>query len=257
MHNRFIKYIFIICIAINIASNIYGQGIIESINNSYKLLDTAQYIEDIKPYVYNDIETERKEMNETTLELVISAYYKKTVVDSVKRIFIMDSLMNYTTWIIPEEWTKIRYNDFLSILNNVKKMEFVLNLHIEKDTVNGNYSLKPDTGKFPFSVYFFDKYPNPYYIVTFEKGEYRGYGELIVHSRKDAKIIAKAYKQIMKKNPKYFLYSRELDVVRWGRSSEFYVLNDKIYVYRPPDKKEYELEDYIKKYPPKGINYNF
>jgi len=53
----------------------------------------------------------------------------------------------------------------------------------------------------------------------------------------------------MRKKPQYLLYSSELE----GMNTILYMLNDKIYVYRIIQMKEYELSEYLKKYPPQFI----
>ena len=237
----FVKHIFIIFIAINIVSDAYGQELVESINSAYKNIDTTQYIDDIKLYIYNDIESWHKK----SLENIMESYnniYKKNIVDSVKRMYLLDS-MRIVQNLIWEKETKKRYNDFISSVNDSRKMEFVLNLYIEKDTINGNilYSIKPDTGKFIFNVWFFGKYQHPYYVVSVENGEYIGHGLHVVYSRKSAKMLSKSFQQIMKIKPDYLLFCRELE----GMNSILYVVNDKIYVYRTIEMKEYELSDYV------------
>jgi len=53
----------------------------------------------------------------------------------------------------------------------------------------------------------------------------------------------------MRKKPQCLLYSSELE----GMNTILYMLNDKIYVYRIIQMKEYELSEYLKKYPPRFI----
>jgi len=226
-----IKHVFFIYIAINITPNIYGQELIESINNSYKLLDTALYIDDIKLHVYNDLEAQQKESDKAIIELHTNN------IDSVKKMYLLN-LNNFS---------KQEFNNFTSIINNSQRMEFVLNLHTEKDTIDGNilYSLKHDTGNFIFNVWFFGKYQQPHYVVSVENGAYIGHGQFVVYSRKSGKMISKSFKQIMKKKPMYLLYCRELE----GMNSILYVVNDKIYVYRTVEMKEYELQKYLEQYP--------
>jgi len=226
-----IKHVFFICIAINITPNIYGQELIESINNAYKYLDTIQYIEDIKLYVFNDLETQQKKSDEAIIEMHTNS------IDPVKKKYLLN-LNNFS---------KQEFNNFTSIINNSQRMVFVLNLHIEKDIidVNINYSFKLDTGKMLFNVWFFTKYLSPNYIVSVEKGEYAGYGEITFNSRKSIKEFKKGFRQIMKKEPKYLLYCNEL-----GGMTILYMLNDKIYAYRIAQNKEYELHKYLEKYPP-------
>ena len=66
--------------------------------------------------------------------------------------------------------------------------------------------------------------------------------------------LAKIYKKILRKSPKYLLNCDSLE----GGNTIWYVLNDEIYVYRIIQMKEYKLDDYVKKFlPPKnGISRN-
>ncbi|MDR1680102.1 MAG: hypothetical protein LBR81_10080 [Prevotellaceae bacterium] len=238
------KHIFAIVIVINFISSVYGQGLIESINNLYQSLDTVQYVLDIKSAEYKDIKKRYKEGNEAILELYADSY-NETIADSVRRIYLLDSLTDvYKKSAV--RWVKESYNNFIFIFNESKKVEFVLSLHLEKDSIDGkiHYSLKPSTGKFPFHIFLFYKYPYPIYFFEVGNGEYFGYQRYATTSRKWAESVSKAFKEIMKKKPKYLLYCNELEQM----NTILYVVGDKIYVYRIVEQEEYEIGDYIEKF---------
>ena len=101
--------------------------------------------------------------------------------------------------------------------------------------------------KLAFNLFYFDKnYKGDLYIYCGEDGEYwRSYSFYPTFSRVIAKNAPKAFRKIMRKKPKYLLLCDELE----GMNTILYVLNDKIYVYRIVEMKEYELSDYFEKFP--------
>ena len=84
-----IKHVFFIYIAINITPNIYGQELIESINNSYKLLDTALYIDDIKKHVLFESRTISKSPCSTRVLRILAYGNGKSAFIKIKRSSII------------------------------------------------------------------------------------------------------------------------------------------------------------------------
>ena len=107
-------------------------------------------------------------------------------------------------------------------------------------------TLQVDTGKLPFNLFYLGKHSKNNFYVFVHNGEY-AYGQdtYPTVSRPIGKNIRKVLRKIMRKQPKYLLFCPELEEM----NTILYVLNDKIYVYRVAQMKEYELSDYFKHFP--------
>jgi hypothetical protein len=165
--------------------------------------------------------------------------------DSDMRMHLLDSIKNKER-IFSEKWITEQYDNFISNISNKRKIWFLLNTKIERDTISNTnkYLIKPDTSKMCFNIYIFGKYSFPDSSIDFENGEFQGYGPFGTFSQIIAKKGSVAFKRIMKKQPKYLLYCYQLEQM----NTIMYVLDDKIYVYRVVEMEEYELNEYLKKF---------
>jgi hypothetical protein len=221
-----------------------SQTLLQQIENTYNALNIVSYIEDLTLSFKKEIAEGRKEMDNTTLELYGFDYLSMS---SIQRQNILDSIDNIHRNSIHFKEIKTlsieeQVNEFSDKIR-AKPPVYVLNL-IQKD----EQTLQVDTGKLSFNLFYFDKYFKPECYVFVEHGRYvhndtcycssipSAYANLI------SKNALKVFRKTLQKQPKYLLYCPELE----GMNTILYVLNDKIYVYRIAQMKEYELSDYIK-----------
>ncbi len=220
-----------------------SQTLVQQIEHSYNSLDTTSYIEDIKLSFREEMEKGCKEIDNITLELKMSRpFYKNT--DSVKKQKLTDSLMRDIT-LNSKIWIEKECKKFISAIKD-KPAHYILNLTFEKhEQPNKQICLQTDTSKLPFNLFYFDKHSNVKFYVLVDSGKYSGRGSrYITYSKLFGENAPKVFKRILHKNPKYLLYCRQFE----GMNTILYVLNDKIYIYRIVQMKEYELDDYIKKF---------
>lgn len=262
-----------------------SQTLIQQIENAYNALDSTSYIENvILSYkedklkliretedlmlelrgVYNNMDSTQKqsaldsvmerystimlslsyredltkqkvweEMHTTHMRSIASAYLN--INDSIQRRNIIDS--------ISRDFSKVSmerdYSMFISAIKE-KPIHFVLNLVPQDDQ-----TLQVDTGKLSFNLFYFDKdYKGNLYVYC-KEGQYSWQDTRYrTFSRQLGINAPKVFRKIMQKQPKYLLYSSELE----GMNTILYILNDKIYIYRIVQMKEYELSDYIEKF---------
>ena len=260
-----------------------SQTLIQQIEDAYNALDSVSYVENIILSYKEDKLKQIREMEDMKLgfRVVEDSIQRQKMLDGIMEKYdtmqlvyredlIKDSVWNEISAIfsraifsadrnldgsierknihdsIANDFLKIsiqrNYSVFISRFNNSR---FVLNLHIAKDTIDGDvrYSLQPDTGQFPFNIFFFGKEARPEYAVLVKNGKYEmdeWYG-IITLWRAD---MPKAFERIMRKNPQYLLHCYELEQM----DTILYVLNDKIFVYRIREQEEFELSDYIKRF---------
>ena len=219
----------------------YSQTLIQQIENAYSALDSVSYIENIILSFGKEIGKQQKEMENTTLELSGFNYIS---IDSIQRQNILDSINNIRrksihfqeikTWSIEE-----RINEFSDKIR-AKTPIYALNLIPQEDR-----TLQVDTSKLSFNLFYLDEYFNLEFYVLVNKEKYVDSNNMwFIFSRQVERNFPKILKKIMRKNPKYLLFSVELA----GANSFLYVLNDKIYVCQIAQMEEYELNDYIKKF---------
>lgn len=215
-----------------------GQTLIQKIEDAYNTLDSTSYIEDVILSFKKVIERQEKEMKNGTLELF---GFDPTIMDSVRRQSTLDSIDSLhknsihfgqvKTWTIEERTNMFR--------DRVKAEPpiYVLNLTPREDQ-----SLQVDTGKLAFNLFYLSKHVKDNFYV-FVDNEYTFSGnEYPTFSRPVAKNLGRVLRRVLRKRPKYLLFSAELE----GMNTILYVLSDKVFVYRIAQMREYELSDYAK-----------
>ncbi len=122
---------------------------------------------------------------------------------------------------------------------------YVLNLIIDScNNSDKQICLLPDTSDLPFHLFSFDKNLRVKFIVYVYEGRYSGTTDRYrSSSSKISKNAPRVFKKILKKRPKYLLCCDDLE----GMNTILYELNDKIYVYRILQMKEYELNEYLQR----------
>ena len=260
-----------------------SQTLIQQIENAYNALDSVSYIENVilsyKEYllksnreaedlklelrgVYNNMDSiqrqntldsimgkrdtiilsYREDLLEQKVWKEIDASFGKAIANaylnldgSIQRQNILDSIARVSSKTRMER----RYSMFVSAIKD-KPVHYVLNLIPQDDQ-----TLQVDTSKLAFNLFYFDKdYKGGLYVYckdgqySYQDDRYRTF------SRQLGVNAPKVFRKIMQKQPKYLLYCSELE----GMNTILYMLNNKIYVYRIIQMKEYELDDYIKKF---------
>lgn len=213
-----------------------SQTLIQQIENAYNTLDSVSYIEDIILSYRGDWVIRYKGYEErvdglTELNYLDSIPRQKQIIDS-----LWENLTLRSKTTIEEQ-----INEFSDIVRATTPV-YILNL-IPQD----KQTLQVDTGKLPFNLFYLGKHSKNNFYVFVHNGEYTYYGHdtYPTFSRPIGKNIRKVLRKIMRKQPKYLLFCPELE----GMNTILYVLNDKIYVYRVAQMKEYELSDYFKHFP--------
>jgi len=258
-----------------------SQTLIQQIEDAYNALDTVSYIENIilsyKESLLKSnrnieiLALERRDMNPTqkqtrldnimerydTMVLVYRkdlpkkkvlekisaksakqiAYINSNIDDPIKRYKILDSI-----WIDISKFSmETSYSRFIATIKD-KPVHYVLNLKIDSCEQSGKHiCLLPDTGRLLFNIFCFGKIYKDEICIFVDNGQYSYFR---TYSR-PYEEVQKAFRIIMQKNPKYLLFCYELE----GMNAILYVLNDKIYIYRIIQMEEYELNDYLEKYP--------
>ena len=218
-----------------------GQTLIEQITNSYNSLDPVSYIENIiLSYKEDLVVCEQIMVNHSgNLDVIVSrpTYHH---LGSIQRQNIIDSLMGNMS-LRSKTWIDESTNSFISAVKG-KPVHFVLNLMLGKQDQHSFF--QPDTSKMQFNLISFDKRFNPKFYVYVVWGKFVDYHEFFpTFSKQIGKNVPKIYRKILRKNPKYLLNCDELE----GGNTIWYVLDDKIYVYRIKQMEEYELDEYIKR----------
>ncbi|MDR0953900.1 MAG: hypothetical protein LBM20_00760 [Rikenellaceae bacterium] len=202
------------------AHTLSGQTLLQQIEDRYRSLDSAAYLEEIKLAYRDDLEERFEEEAEFLMEL--GTYYSREELERYNDLKL-------------RKWC----NEFDEELDSQTPI-YVLNLLLEKSP-DGQIRFLPDTNKLSFHLYYFDEHFKMVNHVVVDEGEYAGHGPYIMtFSRKFARRTFKVLRKILLKNPKYLLECSS------DGNLFFYVLNDKIYVYRILQMKEYELGNYVK-----------
>jgi hypothetical protein len=219
------KKIFITLIfGIILYTNIDCQNLIKQIDSMYQLLDTTAYFANMVLSCKDDLVASAKEMEDFEL----SCSYKRMSDDSIHIYY--------------QHWIEEECNEFALKINNSEPM-YVLNLLLNKDGIDqGKIIFEVDTGKLNFNLFDFGKNFKGNLFVFVCGGKYCGHDtHYVTYAPKLGKNAPKVFRKIMRKQPKYLLYCYELEQM----NTILYVLNNKIYIYRIVQMKEYELDDYV------------
>ena len=217
-----------------------SQTLLEQIKNSYNLLDTVSYIENVILSYKVDFVVRIKEPHIDSI--IVRPTYNH--LDLIQRQKLIDSLMRDMS-LDTKNFLNDRTADFIFEVKD-KPIHFVLNLIFEKrEHFSENSFFRPDTSNLSFNLVSFDKRLRPQFYVYIVEGKYVEYHSVFpTFIRQAGKNVRKIYKKILRKNPQYILDCHELE----GGNTIWYVLNDKIYLYRIMQMKKYELDAYIKKF---------
>lgn len=218
--------------------SIFGQALVQRIEDTYDVLDPIPYSERIIDLFKEQVSKEINEMSDVMLEIRGIDYNK---LDSLRKQNMIDSIMgkNRYSKALIEDRTK-----WFATYIRGKAAHYVLNLNIDTCSNNQIYLL-PDTSCLPFNLFYFDKRSNVKFFVLVDNGQISHYdSNYRTFSEPIGKNIRKVFRRIQRKNPKYLLFSYDLEQM----NTILYMLNDKIYVYRILQMEEYEINDYIKKF---------
>jgi hypothetical protein len=220
------KKIFIIVLLNSLFVHILNsQTLIQQIENAYNALDTVSYIEKLR-LSFEEIEKNHLQRDKIFITEELGLDYDST--DSIRENFFMEE----------------RIKDF-NTKTNSKTPQFVLNLVFKTAVERSLSTLIVDTTELSFNLFYFGKnYKGNFYIYC-EDGKYNWKCNCyaVIFSKELAINVLKSFKKIMKKNPKYLLYCGELEYL-----TIMYVLNDKIFIYRVTEMKEYELDEFFRMY---------
>jgi len=146
------------------------QTLIQQVEDTYNVLDSISYIENIIESYKKAKEEERKEMDNTDLEL-FEGYYNK--LDSVQREamfghsreYLLDSIRKRKI-IDRKFWIQKKCKEFNNRVK-AKVPTYILNLEAKNEK-----TLQADTGKLSFDLFYFSKnYKDGFYVYC-SKGEY-------------------------------------------------------------------------------------
>lgn len=219
------KVAAIFMVNILIFNNIHCINLMRQIDSVYLSIDTVSYIDNMMSSCKDNLTEIAKDMK----DLELSFSYKRMSDDSLHRYY--------------QHWIKERYDEFYMNVNASQPI-YVLNLVLNKDSIKiGKIIFEVDTSKLNFNLFDFGKNFKGNLFVYVKNGKYSEHDtHYITFSRQLGENAPKAFRKIMRKQPKYLLYCSELE----GMNTILYVLNDKIYVYRIAQMEEYELSDYVK-----------
>lgn len=224
------------------ARTLFCQTLIQQVEDIYNSFDSISYIENIILLYKVDLVVREQIMidHNGSLGVMVSkpAYNN---LDIMQRQYMIDSLMKNMS-IRSKTLIEKRTNEFIFDIKD-KSMYYVLNLQIDTcGQLDKRICLLPDTNNLPFSLFHLDKHSKNNFYVFVDSGTYVYHSSAYpTFSTQIGKNIPKVFKRILKKKPKYLLFCNELE----GMNTILYILNDKIYVYRIIQMKEYELQDYI------------
>ncbi|MDO9154106.1 MAG: hypothetical protein Q7U47_10455 [Paludibacter sp.] len=221
------KKITVTTLSLFMTSILYGQSIVENIKKQFSILDSINYIENVKSEYKQNIEKTIKETNDLIIELNRNDSLNLQLRAAMKYNLESDISKNAS------------FSDFISMITN-SKILFVLNFEIHTTKIHTNDYFKIEPHYFKYHLYCFDKKKYPSNYVFFYSGELDSYSNYPTFSRKYLSQVQYAYKMVMRKEPQYLLFCWTLP------NSVVYVLNDKIYVYRVMQRKIYELDEYVK-----------
>jgi len=214
-----------------------SQTLIQKIESNYNALDSISYIESMIFSFKNHVANEINETNNVMLELRCLDYQN---MDYLHKQNIIDSIMGIPMY--SQSLIKERTGWFASYIKDNFAF-YVLNLKVE--SCDNQIYLLPDTNSLAFNLFYFDKRSNIRFFVLVDNGQISHYDNIYrTHSKQVGKNAPKAFRKILRKNPKYLLYCYDLEQM----NTILYVLNNKIYVFRIAQMEEYELNDYIEKF---------
>ena len=125
---------------------------------------------------------------------------------------------------------------------NDKNAFFVLKIDIDTSKIFSENFVKIDYCEKKFNLYFFDKSFHPTFLYL-ENDQLSDFTDCFpTFSSNYAKKLKNAYKQVIKKEPKFLLECFHLP------NTLIFAKDEKIYVYRVKQKKVYELSDYVRKF---------
>jgi hypothetical protein len=215
-----------------------GQSLVQQIHEAYNALDSVMYIKDIIQSYKVDDENRYREAEENFFSLKLSMVDLNNK-DSIQRKIITDGLYR-EHFNERRKWREERVKKFASSVKD-EPVQYVLNLIVDGQT------LKVDTGKLAFNLFYFDKDFKGRMYVYIEDGRYSWHdARYRTFSRELGTNAPIVFRRIMRKRPQYLLYCEGLE----GMNTILYMKDDKIFVYRIVQMKEYELNDYIKKFKP-------
>jgi hypothetical protein len=207
------KYLIFAVFSLSI-SFICAKNPVQMIDSIYQNLDSALYLAEAINAVHNDI---RKSV-------------EGNWANSIERFNL----------------ERFHIEGFNNEIANLSPL-FVLNINVCQNA-NNELFLCPDTARLKFNIYFFGKHLYPAYYIFMHNEELEINTNFYpTYSRPIAKNARRAFTRIMRKQPKYLLVIRQ-----FGMNAISYVLNDKIYVFIITEMREYELSDYLKKFPVEG-----
>jgi len=218
---------------------VFSQTLIQRIEDAYNALDSISYIEKIISAFKEKIKQEINEMDKLTLELAGFDYQN---LDSVQRQNLIDSIRGKT--VSSKNQIEERTRWFASVVKD-KPVHYVLNLRVGSCEHSDNHiCLLPDTSILPFNLFYFDDRSNLKFFVLVDNGQISHFDSYYrTFSKPIGKNAPKVFERILRKNPKYLLFSYDLEQM----NTILYVLNNNIYIYRIAQMKKTELSDYIKK----------
>lgn len=222
--------IFILCYLFTNSSS--AQTLIEQIEQAYSALDSTAYIDEMIESYARSLENDEKDSYQLYLDLWgtpddMGVRWGNEKVDSM----YYDDLQEI----------KILHSQYLKDFEN--KLKSSSPVYLLKLKRKDDQTLQVDTGRLAFNIFCFDKkYKGSLYVYC-NNGEYSWQdSRYITFSRKFGKNAPKAFRRIMRKQPKYLLYCTEWE----SMNAIFYLLNNEIYVHRIVPMKEYRLDDYLK-----------
>ena len=240
-----------------LVQTLIGQSFIKQVENLYNSLDSVSYIENtilsyredlLERFKGDTVLLYREDLIKQKVWEEIDAAYMKSIAasylnidDSIKRNNTIDNISKEHNEIIKSRY----YSMFISNIKD-NPIHYVLNLRIDSCCLsNKQIYLFPDTSKMPFNLFCFGNNYKGGIYVYFENGQYSwSDSHYVTFSRQFGKNATKVFRKIMQKKPRYLLYCSELE----GMNTIMYVLNNKIYVYRIVQMKEYVLDDYFNKF---------
>lgn len=183
---------------------LYGQANLSLIQGKYEELDSIQYL---------------KGLDEAVFQSVVRDFGEPL-----------------------ENHIKQRTNSIRNGVNG-QTIRFVLNVDIDTTKLYTDSYLVIEDFKFNFNIYCYNNKLNPTYYVFFVDNQLDIYGTIYpTYSKRYAKHVKFAIRQIIGKNPQYLLECAHLS------NTILYVKDNNIFVYRVLQKEIYQLDDYVAKF---------
>lgn len=229
-----VKKIILIFINCLFYSTSHGQTLIDNIEYAYNKLDSISYIDEI---ILSYAKSFDKVNKETDKQLGIIRS-DSTISDNIQRCKNIDEICSkylQSGHDMDVQWIR----QFESHLKSSGKPLYVLNLKL-----NDEHTLKVDTTKLCFNLFYFEKNYNGRLFVYCNDGEYRWQDERFrTFSRKHARNAPKVFRKVLQKHPTCLLFCPDLE----GMNTILYLLNNTIYIFKIEEMQEYTLDKYFKK----------